>query len=292
MYKTVSGIYLITCKSNGDRYIGSSKSILSRRSDHWNQLRNGKSHNKHLQSVWNKYGEDSFVFELLERVENTSLLLEREQYWIDTMKPELNKSIKAESGFLGQKHSVETIERLREIQKNRLKNPELIERLRQSAKEQNARQPNATKGTHLSEKTKQHLREKTTQQFSTPESRKKHSEIMRNWCTPEMREKIGKSKRGVKPSKEAIESRAIGLKRTWNNYSPQERRDRIEKTGNAISAAKAKNYAGFVSQNGTVYKDVYNLRLFCKQHNLNDGCMNAVDRGKRKSHHGWRKLIL
>jgi group I intron endonuclease len=57
------GVYKITCLENGKIYIGSSKNINSRWNNHrWN-LRNGKHHNYFLQSDWDMYGEDVFVFE-------------------------------------------------------------------------------------------------------------------------------------------------------------------------------------------------------------------------------------
>ena len=83
--KNISGIYAITNKVNGKKYVGSSKSVYYR----WNQshrpsLRKGNHYNRHLQSAWNKYKESSFTFEILEECEKEeSMLLEREGYWIE-----------------------------------------------------------------------------------------------------------------------------------------------------------------------------------------------------------------
>lgn len=81
--ENISGIYAITNKTSGKKYIGSSKSVHYR----WNQshrpnLRNNIHGNRHLQSSWNKYGEDQFKFEVIEKC-NQSVLLEREGYWIE-----------------------------------------------------------------------------------------------------------------------------------------------------------------------------------------------------------------
>lgn len=64
----VWGIYKITNKINGKFYIGSSNNLRKRLQDHKRELRAGKHTNKHLQASWNKYGEDSFDFEVLEIV--------------------------------------------------------------------------------------------------------------------------------------------------------------------------------------------------------------------------------
>ena len=54
------GIYKITNKINNKIYIGSSYSISKRISEHKYQLRRNSHPNIHLQSSWNKYGEDNF----------------------------------------------------------------------------------------------------------------------------------------------------------------------------------------------------------------------------------------
>jgi group I intron endonuclease len=68
-----AGIYQITCTANGKKYIGSSLSIERRFTHHKTQLKYNKHINNHLQNAWNKYGKDSFVFEILEKVENATV---------------------------------------------------------------------------------------------------------------------------------------------------------------------------------------------------------------------------
>ena len=290
MYKRISGIYMIKCATNGDRYIGSAKSLFSRKSDHWINLRKNKHHNKHLQNVWNKYGEFSFAFEILEFVKDEARLLEREQYWIDKLKPELNKAIKAESGFLGLKHSKDTLDKLSKAQKERLKSPLLIDKLREAAKAQNARQPNGMKGKHLSDEMKQRLREATLNQFSSPEGRKKHSEGLKKWMTQEMRKRISKAKTGKSLSQEHSKKIGKASHRAWEGYSEEEKKLRVEKMAKAVKLAKAKRYKGLISPSGKIYREIYNLAEFCREHGLAVAQINPVANGKRKSHKGWRRL--
>ena len=67
------GIYKILNKINGKFYIGSSRNIDKRLNDHKNLLRKEKHENKHLQSAWNKYGEENFIFEILLIIEDDNL---------------------------------------------------------------------------------------------------------------------------------------------------------------------------------------------------------------------------
>lgn len=84
-----SGIYCIINIQNGKRYIGSSNNIRTRLYKHRALLRSNKHENLHLQHSWNKYKEDKFDYYILEPC-NIEQLLEREQYYIDNMKPEYN----------------------------------------------------------------------------------------------------------------------------------------------------------------------------------------------------------
>lgn len=60
-YKKIWGIYKIINLKNNKIYFGSSNNLYKRSADHFSALRKGKHENKHLQSAFNKYGEDSFT---------------------------------------------------------------------------------------------------------------------------------------------------------------------------------------------------------------------------------------
>lgn len=77
-----SGVYIILNKINGKFYVGSSKKIKQRLSAHKVCLRRNNHHNQYLQKSWNKYGEDNFIFEIVEYCDLDSYL-QREQHWID-----------------------------------------------------------------------------------------------------------------------------------------------------------------------------------------------------------------
>jgi group I intron endonuclease len=85
-----SGIYRITNKVNNKIYIGSAYNLSNRLSTHKYTLKNNKHKNPHLQSAWNLYGEEEFIFEILEIVEDKTKIIEREQYYLDLYSPHDN----------------------------------------------------------------------------------------------------------------------------------------------------------------------------------------------------------
>lgn len=80
----LSGVYKIVNSATGQVYIGSSANIPSRWSHHRRSLQSGGHDNSFLQNAWNKYGEGSFTFSVIEEVSDTTELIEREQHYIDS----------------------------------------------------------------------------------------------------------------------------------------------------------------------------------------------------------------
>jgi group I intron endonuclease len=77
----VAVIYRITNIVNGKYYIGSAKTFENRMRQHKYALRINTHKNPHLQASWNKYGGDSFVFEVIEHIpEGVSQLLTEDSY--------------------------------------------------------------------------------------------------------------------------------------------------------------------------------------------------------------------
>ncbi len=84
-----SGIYCIINTKNQKKYIGSSKNIYQRLLKHRALLRKNMHENKKLQNSWNKHGEEVFQYFILEFC-TEKILIEREQFYIDTLKPWYN----------------------------------------------------------------------------------------------------------------------------------------------------------------------------------------------------------
>lgn len=75
------GIYMILNVINGKIYIGQSRDIKNRWKQHKSDLNCNRHINEHLQSAWNKYGEENFEFIILCECEENQLNT-LEQYYI------------------------------------------------------------------------------------------------------------------------------------------------------------------------------------------------------------------
>ncbi len=82
----MTGVYIIKNTLNGRCYVGSSKRIKRRISQHMSNLKGGYHENKNIQSDFNLYGE-YFSISILEFCNNYK---DREQHYIDTLKPVYN----------------------------------------------------------------------------------------------------------------------------------------------------------------------------------------------------------
>jgi len=75
-----NGVYFIKNITNDRLYVGSTVRFSKRFKSHISSLKAGTHSNKFLQHDWNKCGEDSFIFEVIEVTEEK---LVREQYYLD-----------------------------------------------------------------------------------------------------------------------------------------------------------------------------------------------------------------
>lgn len=83
MLSRLSGIYQIKNLINGKIYVGSAADFYERWHSHQHYLNINNHHNQHLQRAWNKYGKQYFIFEILEIIHDTSVIVAKEQSWIN-----------------------------------------------------------------------------------------------------------------------------------------------------------------------------------------------------------------
>ena len=86
----ICGIYCIENVVNRKKYIGLSADINQRWKQHKVDLNGGYHINSHLQTSWNKYGEDKFSWYILEECD-LQLLQDREKFYINKYKSYSNK---------------------------------------------------------------------------------------------------------------------------------------------------------------------------------------------------------
>ena len=162
-----SGIYKILNLINGKFYIGSAIRLNKRFERHRWELDSNRHSNQILQRAYLKYGADVFEFHIVEVIENPTkkLLEEREQFYIDTLKPEYNILPNAGT-HLGSKRSEEAKARMSAAQKGRVLSEKALENSRKaSAKRRGRKLPqshivnaiNGRKDHSHSEKTKKKM---------------------------------------------------------------------------------------------------------------------------------------
>lgn len=123
----------------------------------------------------------------------------------------------------------------------------------------------ANTGRKISEETRRRLRESHLGHKQSPETKKKLSDIHRGRIfSDDHRKKIGAANKGRKFS---------------------------DSTKKKMSLRKLKYNYRIVSPTGEVYF-TDNLTIFCKQHNLRNGCMRLVVNGKRPHHRQWTGIKM
>lgn len=76
------GIYKIINIVNNKFYVGSAVDLKRRKTRHFSELRTGKHNNSKLQNAWIKYGEQAFMFAVVEELPNDADLLAAENVWL------------------------------------------------------------------------------------------------------------------------------------------------------------------------------------------------------------------
>ena len=196
MTNNCSGIYSITNTLNGHMYIGSAVNISRRWSEHVRRLNKNERPSIHLQNAWILYGANNFEFSVLEYCDKAKLI-EREQFYIDEMKPVYNTCTVAGS-CLGVKCTEETKRKISEANTGR-----------HLSEETRAKLSKAHKGNRYSEETRRKMSEakkcntnslgyKHTEETRAKMSaaRKGNTNCLGKVLTEEHKRKLSKSQKG------------------------------------------------------------------------------------------------
>jgi len=232
-----SGIYLIKNIVNNKVYVGSAVNIAKRWREHKRILKKGKHHCPHLQLAWDKYGEQSFTFEIIEIVSNTEHLLAYEQVYLDYYRPHEREKgynvCKVAGSSFGIKRSEESKRKMSEAGRN-------------MSKEKRRKIAESSKGRIVSEETRQKISEAHKGKIVSEETRKKMSEAKKN-ISEETRRKIGEASKG----------RNVGRKHT------EEEKQKISKANKGkIVSEETKNKIREANRGKTNKRDLKNCKFY------------------------------
>lgn len=204
----ITAVYQIRNLVNGKRYIGSSNGVEYRFYEHRKDLRKNQHTNLYLQNAWNKYGEASFAFEIIELCDKSELLT-KEQSLIDSTKSadrkfgyniceiadrpwmtqevreKISKSLKGNVPWnLGKRHSEEAKEKMRKKKSYKDKHPmcgkhhsdETKEKIRIANRVWREKHGHQFLGKHHSEDAKKKMSEAKKGQKISDETKRKISE--------------------------------------------------------------------------------------------------------------------
>ncbi len=177
------GIYKITNVVNNKCYVGSTINADRRWNGHKRALKKQIHCNRYLQRAWDKYGEQSFTFEIIENVLDKSRLIEREQYYLNTLKPEycIRKiAVDSNAGLIWTTSSKKKLSKQRKgrkLSKIWKENISLSQTGKKHSEETKRKIGLAHKGIRLSEETKKKISIAKTGRLASEETKQKLSSL-------------------------------------------------------------------------------------------------------------------
>lgn len=234
----ITGIYEIRNTVNNNLYIGSASDIRKRWNSHKSYLNRNLHHSPHLQKAWNKYGKECFSFVVLE-ITNKNLLSEREQFYMDLLRPVYNVCKKAHSCLglkpsdsarikmhvaqlgnkknLGKKRSQETKDKMSAAMTGKPKSPEHRIKLSLAKTGKKTGVSNrAFLGHKHTDATKEKMSTNSRGHKWTQESKERFSEKCKGRIiTQETREKIALSGIGRFFSQASRDKKSVSMKISW-----------------------------------------------------------------------------
>lgn len=281
-----SGVYTITSIVNNKMYVGMTVNLNSRRISHWEALANKTHKNQHLQKAYDKYGKDSFVFEVIEECEE-QFLCTMEHYWAVLLQVHDRKygyNIRPTHPSGEPRHAEETKNKISKTKKGYTLSKSSIDKMVATRKRTGVDKRSAS--------CKQKIAEKATGRKHSEETKKK---LRNRKATEETKKRIAEASTGRKQSKETIEKR---MKNIRGKKKP-------EWFGKKISIAKKgipmkeeqKQLLSIIKSipvlqcdlQGNVIKEWIGANYAARQLNMQASCINAVCNNKtgRKQHKGF-----
>lgn len=169
---------MIQNKVNGKIYIGQSNNIERRHNEHKYSLNNNKEYNKHLQSAWNKYGEDNFEFTILLECEENQLNSYEQYYIFELMSYDNRVGYNKQYGGGNNKPTEETKSKMSESKKG--KSHPISEETKNKISKTNIGRKGGFKDKKHSEETKKKMSEAHKGKPKSEETKKKMSKVKKD----------------------------------------------------------------------------------------------------------------
>lgn len=240
-------------------YIGSCKEFKRRSRGHISSLRKGTHHSKKMQNCFNKYGEDSFVFEVLEVMLGSTELTRqiKEQEYLDSLWCSDIMNIRKKTDKVSYRKPVAE-ETRRKMAMNARTNPNVI--------------TSQFKKGHVG------LKGAENPMFGKPGPTKGKS------LSEEHKKKIGSanSKNTALAWKDPAYAAHMSLAHKGQHSSPQTQ----FKPGEARHTKSFFNIC-LVSPSGEVFTEVVGLGLFGTEHKINAYKLSLLLQGKISQYLGW-----
>ena len=224
----MTGIYKIQNTINNKVYIGQAVDIEDRWRNHLSSLRSNSHANTHLQNSFNYYGENAFIFSIIEEC-SVDVLTRQEQFWIDYyggVNSAKNYN-QRDAGSHGA-HSEESKRKISESQKGIKKAPHTIsDEGRKSlskahigikhSDETRIKMSLAHKGVKHTEESKKRISKGIKEYYNNnPDMREHLAELKRNRCvSQETRDKISKISKNRKVTEATKLKCSESLKRAY-----------------------------------------------------------------------------
>ena len=94
--KIPRGVFALRCTTTGHIWIDTALNLEAARNGLWYILRHGLHRNKALQAEWNANGEQSFEYEILEKLEDDLAIIavgdalkEKKRHWVGQLSGEI-----------------------------------------------------------------------------------------------------------------------------------------------------------------------------------------------------------
>ena len=272
------GIYLITNRINGKKYVGQSKNIKQRWKEHILKERNTMIHN-----AIKKYGEENFDFKILERCPKEKLT-ERERFYYNKLKPEYNAIYPEENPM--------NYEYIRIKQKKAVNTEEYKKMMSSKAKENFTKEKmiKLVGSSHTKEAQEKRLKTQNSIEYKTKASIR-HKEM---WKNSEYRNKvlplIKKTLEKNRQNKEVIEKIRKTSKKRWEN--PEYRKHIIEET----KAKKRKKIKIYNANEEIIFDSTLEASKWFEKKGKNQvsarAMISGIINGKGKSVYGYLVELL